>query len=141
MAGAAGFPGRVRIPRPAHPIIDESPVRFSFKYLDLISEKFAFELCDREFLRCLLEEFKRLSARSVSEFCEYDNERHSHFITFADTTEPGGFPGLEDQIEPEVFWQFSLVCNCPWRVHGFFVDSVFYVVWLDPEHRLDGQRN
>jgi hypothetical protein len=23
-----------------------------------------------------------------------------------------------------------------WRVHGFFISSVFYIVWLDPEHQL-----
>jgi hypothetical protein len=141
MAGAVEIRARARIPIPAHPTTDQSPVRFSFKYLDLVSEKFAFERCKNDFLRCLLEELKRLSACNVSEFCEYDNERHSHAITFLDTTEPNGFPGLEDQLEPEYFWQFSLVRNRPWRVHGFFIDSVFYVVWLDPEHRLDGRRN
>ncbi len=139
MAGAVEIRARVRIPKPAHPTIDLSPVRFSFKYLDLASD--SFERCEKDFLRSLLEEFKRLSACTVSEFCEYDNERHSHAIAFLDTTEPTGFPGLDEQLEPEVFWQFGVVRNRPWRVHGFFIDSVFYVVWLDPEHRLDGQRN
>lgn len=140
MAGAPETRVRARIPKPIHPTIDESPVRFSFKYLDLAHEKFSFERCEIGFLRCLFEEFRCLSARNVSEFCEYDNARHSHAITFADTTEPSGFPGLDDQLEPEVCWQFGICRTRPWRVHGFFIDSVFYVVWLDPEHLLDGRR-
>jgi hypothetical protein len=141
MAGAGQGQARTRIPKPAHPTVDSSPVRFSFKYLDLESEKFAFGRCESDFLRCLLDEFKSLSACNVSEFCEYDNDRHSHAIVFPDTTEPCGFPGIEDQAEPEVCWQFGILRDRPWRVHGFFIESVFYVVWLDPEHRLDGQRN
>lgn len=141
MAGAVDRLPRVRVPRPPHPTIDPSPVRFSFKYLDLRSEKFAFRYCETDFLESLLEEFRRLSACTVSEFCEWDNERHSHAIAFAETTEPDGFPGLDDQLEPEVFWQFGLVRKRPWRIHGFFIDSVFYVVWLDPDHRLHGRQN
>jgi hypothetical protein len=89
-------------------------------------------------LHDLFEEFKRLSTGIVSDCCEYDNERHSHYIHFEETTEPNGF-GLDEQIEPETFWQFGLRPDRPWRIHGFFIDSIFYVVWLDPQHRLDGR--
>jgi hypothetical protein len=32
--------------------------------------------------------------------------------------------------------QFSLSSNKHGRVHGFFIDEVFYVVWLDADHLL-----
>jgi hypothetical protein len=142
MAGATDNKtrARTRIPRPAHPTLNQSQVKFSFQYLDLESEKFGFDRCGIEFLKCFLCEMKRLGRHTVAEFCEWDNDRHSHAIEFSETTEPGGFPGLDDQLEPEEFWQFGLVRTRPWRVHGFFIDSVFYVVWLDPEHRLSGTK-
>lgn len=128
-----------RIPRPP-PIQDPSPVTFSLKYLDLESNnKFGFELCTHEFLRALLLELKRLCAGTVSQFCEWDNTRQSHAFVFNETTEPEGFLRLDEQLEPEFYWQFGIERSRPWRVHGFFIDSVFYIVWLDPEHRLNAQ--
>ena len=40
---------------------------------------------------------------------------------------------LREQIEP---YQFSLTSNKHERIHGFFIDEVFYVVWADPKHKL-----
>ena len=122
---------------PPPPVLDTSPVTFSFKYLDVQGNaKFLFQHCDGEFLEHLILELQRLSAGTVSEFCEYDHERQSHAIRFGETTEPAGFTHLGEQVEPEEFWQFGFRRDRPWRVHGFFIDSVFYIVWLDPHHRL-----
>lgn len=40
---------------------------------------------------------------------------------------------LRDTVEP---YQFSLSSHVNGRVHGFFLDHVFHIVWLDPNHRL-----
>ena len=45
-----------------------------------------------------------------------------------------GIRGWEEY--DEAAWQFSISANEHGRVHGFLIDNVFYVVWLDPEHRL-----
>jgi hypothetical protein len=125
-----------RIPAP-HPTVDTSPVTFSFKYLDLVgNRKFFFVHCERDFLEHLLTELARLSRGTVTDFCEYDNDRHSHAIIFEDTGEPHGFANLGEQVEPEEYWQFGIRPDRRWRVHGFFIDSVFYIVWLDPLHNL-----
>jgi hypothetical protein len=125
-----------RIPRP-HPVLDTSPVTFSFKFLDVTdNEKFVFGHCTMDFFEHLLVELQRLSRGTVMDFCEYDNERHSHAIIFENTQEPQGFANLSEQVEPEEYWQFGIRPDRPWRVHGFFIDSVFYVVWLDPKHNL-----
>ena len=87
-------------------------------------------------MEALFGELKRLSAGTVSDLCEYDNDRHSHAIIFEDTQEPDGFAHLDEQVEPEQYWQFGIRADQPWRVHGFFIDSVFYIVWLDPLHNL-----
>ena len=144
MSAPGGIPPgasrRDRIPKVSPPhLIDGATIQFSFKHLDLESnDKFNVDRCGRDFLRALLEEIKRMSSWTVAHFCEYDNERHGHYINFGDTTEPEGFRQLEEQLEPELFWQFSVQPNKPWRVHGFLIDATFFIVWLDPEHLLEG---
>ncbi|HDZ68887.1 MAG TPA: hypothetical protein ENH43_00500 [Phycisphaerales bacterium] len=32
-------------------------------------------------------------------------------------------------------WQFG-ISKDNGRVHGFFIEDFFYIVWIDPEHRL-----
>ncbi|MEP7363218.1 MAG: hypothetical protein ABI972_08180 [Acidobacteriota bacterium] len=128
-----------RIPAPAT-LVDDTPVTFSFKYLDLeTNPKFAFDLCDLVFIKALLVELSTRSGIPICDFCEWDNGRQNHRIVFQETTEPNGFPGLNEQIQPDEFWQFGIIATRQWRVHGFFLDSVFYIVWLDPTHSLYGR--
>jgi hypothetical protein len=134
VGGMLGPP--VHIPR-SHPTVDESPVYFSFKYLDLDSnEKFAIDRCEADFLASLLKELHGICQGQVWNLADFENRRHNHMISFAETTEPNGFIHLPEQVEPEVYWQFAVLQSHTWRVHGFFIASVFYIVWLDPYHQL-----
>ena len=60
-----------------------------------------------------------------------------HPIDWKDTTEPYGF-GIpnEEKIVLDPPYQFQISANEHGRVHGFFRDNVFYIVWLDPDHNL-----
>ena len=51
------------------------------------------------------------------------------------TSEPSGF-GLKGQLGQCEGWQFQISSNEHGRVHGIFINDVFFVVWLDPEHAL-----
>lgn len=33
-------------------------------------------------------------------------------------------------------FEFSVSANEHGRVHGFFIGNIFYIVWLDPDHKL-----
>ena len=33
-------------------------------------------------------------------------------------------------------YEFSITSNERGRCHGFFINTIFYIVWLDPEHKL-----
>jgi hypothetical protein len=61
------------------------------------------------------------------------------------TTEPNGFaeiePAQEGALWTDTPWQFGLwgaegTTAGAFRVHGFIVEAVFYIVWLDPLHKL-----
>ena len=43
--------------------------------------------------------------------------------------------GLGEDADEDA-WEFSLTANKHGRVFGFFVENVFYIVWLDPDHKL-----
>ncbi|OWQ47286.1 hypothetical protein CDL60_12480 [Roseateles noduli] len=60
----------------------------------------------------------------------------AHRHHWHETTEPQGFPRLSGEWDGHEAWQFQLSANKHGRVHGILVDEVFYIVWLDPEHRL-----
>ena len=82
------------------------------------------------------------SAGSVDEFLDQNNKEHRHVIDFEATREKDGFmgaPGVdEDQLNYAQAWQFGVAVKTEWRVHGFVIEDTFYVVWLDPMHRLSG---
>ena len=71
----------------------------------------------------------------VSEFRGNKTIR-SHAIKWDDTSAPGGFAHLSEQMQACEPWQFAISANEYGRVHGILLDTVFYVVWFDPEHRL-----
>jgi hypothetical protein len=58
-----------------------------------------------------------------------------HPIKWSDTNQDSfGIPNEEQLID--IPYQFSLSSNEHGRVHGFFIEEIFYVVWLDPNHDL-----
>ena len=75
---------------------------------------------------------------------DMNNTEHRHCLSFRETAEPEGFQGIDpanDELWTEEAWQFALpgVRGEPsggWRVHGFIVNDMFHIVWLDPEHKL-----
>jgi hypothetical protein len=58
-----------------------------------------------------------------------------HPIDWDDTTETCFGLVNEEQLVSQPY-QFQLSSNEYGRVHGFFIENVFYIVWLDPDHLL-----
>jgi hypothetical protein len=135
MPETSGVRGHIPKIEPPHSVMDEE-VSFSFKYLAHDSNpKFLASECDSDYFCALLSTIKNLSRSTVHFLCYDYDSNHSHQLNFEHTSEANGF-GLEEQIEPEYPWQFSLAGHPTWRVYGFFIGSIFYVVWLDRLHRL-----
>jgi hypothetical protein len=57
-------------------------------------------------------------------------------LVWKNTTEPNGFGIPKEDELLNVSYQFQTSANEYGRVHGFFSENVFYIVWLDPEHNL-----
>ncbi|PSF35601.1 hypothetical protein C7H19_16045 [Aphanothece hegewaldii CCALA 016] len=84
----------------------------------------------------LLERLKALSSLTAQELLvNRSSTLRCHPINWEDTSENGfGLPNEEQLVDTP--YQFSLSSNEHGRVHGFFIDDVFYIVWLDPQHLL-----
>ena len=51
-------------------------------------------------------------------------------------TEAGfGIPN-EEKLVGTPYQIFQLSSNQHGRVHGFFIENICYIVWLDPDHKL-----
>jgi len=112
-------------------------VSFSFMYYQDDKEKFSIRGRDVRYLEVLLRRLRDLSKLTVQEIVNNRSKSlRCHPIDWQDTTEPNGF-GIpnEDQVVVTAY-QFQISANEHGRVHGFFRDNVFYIVWLDPDHNL-----
>lgn len=129
-----------KIPRPSP--LDKKPdfrhIRFSFKYLDLVTnDKFGLHQLQEETVEKLLNRMKAISAMTLREFrtCDKDRAYRIHDIKWERTTEENGFTCLNEQLRDEEAWQFMLGLK-KGRVHGLLIEETFFVVWLDPRHLL-----
>jgi hypothetical protein len=119
---------------------DSDRISFSFHYLNLNHEKFNIDSKPTQYFIKLVDRLKSISSMESSQFIEHsDQTLRCHRIKWEKTTEKSfGIPN-EDTIV-DVPRQFSISANRHGRVHGFFIGNVFYVVWLDPEHKLYSNR-
>jgi hypothetical protein len=112
-------------------------VRFSFRHYTPCEK---FDLPDGvrtgPYVEALLERMREISGMRLSEFMRPGNTLRSHHHDWHDTSEQEGYKHLSKQLQGCSPWQFSVSSNAHGRVHGILIDDVFYVVWLDPEHRL-----
>lgn len=110
---------------------------FSFKYLQTHNEKFSIRDRDANYFIILLERLRDLSTLTAQEVkMNRSQSLRCHPIKWRETTEPNGFGIPNEQELVTIPYQFSLSTNEHGRVHGFFIEDMFYIVWLDPNHNL-----
>ena len=109
---------------------------FSFKYYQDDHPKFNCEGKQEKYWLVLVKKLKDLSSWTQLDLIQNGNKTlRCHPIDWEDTTETSfGLKQEDDLVETP--YQFSLSSNEHGRVHGFFIDETFYVVWLDPDHKL-----
>jgi hypothetical protein len=118
--------------------LDEGYLKFCFKYLDLhTNPKFSLKHSQSGYLDKLLCRLKDVSGCPLKDLTgPNDNALRCHPIDWRDTTEPAGFPNLHPQLKDAQPRQFQISSNVHGRVHGIFLDDIFFVIWLDPRHKL-----
>ena len=124
---------------PLPPLTPTRPpaLSFSFRYF-VHRPPFGVPGGSPTYLLALLERLRDLCSLTATELrANRHRALRCHPIRWPDTTEPNGFAHLNAAIREQATpYQFSLSGNEYGRVHGFFDGDVFFVIWLDPEHRL-----
>lgn len=117
-------------------------ISFSFKYYEKNHDKFVVDNKQTEYWLTLLERLRSLSSWSVQELLiNRSSSIRFHPIKWEDTSEKKEFRLPDEEQLVDIPYQFSLSSNQHGRVHGFFIDQVFYIVWLDPDHLLYPSRD
>lgn len=114
-------------------------VRFSFKYHKR-TEKFNLDSKDEKYqskyLRVLLERLQEYCTNPAHDLmCKRSHATRCKRINFEKSTESCfGIKG-EEQLVDHPF-ELNMSTDKYGRIHGFFIDDTFFVVWLDPDHKL-----
>jgi len=112
-------------------------VIFSYKYLDLMHNKFCIDSQVVEYFVKLISRLSDISKMTVEELRRPLNNKslRSHAVKWEEVSEDCfGIPN-EDEIDTEP-WQFCISKSQHGRVCGFIINNVFYIRWFDPEHKL-----
>lgn len=84
---------------------------------------------------CSFENFKKY----ISSDKGYAKSNHIHPIDWNDNRiREKKFTSLNEKLMEQIkddCWQLG-INSTTFRIHGFFIENVFYVVWLDPLHML-----
>ncbi len=112
-------------------------ISFSFRYYQDDKDKFSIRGKDAKYLASLLGRLRDLSKLTALELINNQSKSlRCHVINWQDTTENNGFGIPNEEQLVNTPYQFQISANEYGRVHGFFNENIFYVVWLDPEHNL-----
>lgn len=112
-------------------------MNFSFLYFDTASQLFTVNDCEPNYLGKFTERLKALSQITPAQARNQQSSTlHFDKIRWEGTpVSEFGFP-KEEEIAGDEAWEFEITRNAHGRVHGFFIDETFYIVWIDPKHKL-----
>lgn len=112
-------------------------VSFSFRHYQDDKDKFSIGGRDAKYLASLLRRLRDLSQLNSQEIINNQSKSlRCHGIAWQDTTEPNGFGIPNEAMLVNIPYQFQISANEYGRVHGFFSENIFYIVWLYPDHNL-----
>jgi len=140
--------------KPASPVTatkfenDNTCLIISYKHLCLSNKKYSMDLVNdsKEKISYYDSLYKKLNEYSQHENFKkyvtsnhwYRNTNHIHLINWNDIKiKEACFSSLDKSLMDQVkndCWQLGI--NQQFRIHGFFIENVFYIVWLDPLHNL-----
>jgi hypothetical protein len=118
-------------------VVADLKICFSFEHFDASDTEMCPPIFKPHYTQTLMERLKALSTATLKEFMNSRNKStRAHPLEWNETARPQGFLHLNEHLRATSAWQFQLSANEHGRVHGFFIGHIFYIVWLDQNHRL-----
>jgi hypothetical protein len=122
---------------PITSVITEDKIHFRFDHFDAEHPHFKDSNFPCEWASALLRRLKDLQRCTIDYFKKdrgFRKTQHVHPIEWENANLYSFGIHNGEEFDDDA-WQFGL-SKTAGRVHGFFIDNLFYIVWLDPEHRL-----
>ncbi|WP_111292245.1 hypothetical protein [Bacillus safensis] len=115
-------------------------VVFSWKYFDKDHKVYNCGGIEMPWIISLVETFKNISSLELKDLRSVEGQRRGlrfHQIRWGKVQEEK-FNFNEDFFEQirDNCYQLSL-STAKGRFHGFLIDNIFFIVWLDPHHQLE----
>ncbi len=124
--------------KPSHAVragtsVQNKTINFSFECVALTGDQFALESVSDNILRELIKKMQYYGTIEPRHLRNYDH--HCHPIDWKDSrVTRTGFTHLDEQKQAYPAWQLNIVGIA--RMHGFFSENTFYIVWFDSNHEL-----
>ena len=117
--------------------IKEGYIHFRFDHFDAEHSFFEDSVFTPDWAKKLLKRLKTFQQCTIHQFQKDRSFKQSQYVheikwDAANLGSFGIYKGEEYDLDA---WQFGL-SKAKGRIHGFFIGDFFYIVWLDPEHRL-----
>lgn len=123
------------------PIV-EGNIHFRFDYFDSSHTFFDGSNADYNWIRSLIKRLKELQNITVDIFKTNMGFRQSQYVHPINWNNAKlnsfGLQNVSQDLDEDA-WQFG-ISKANGRVHGFFIGDFFYIVWIDPDHRLFNYR-
>ena len=136
---------------PSNEISTTSPnenkkIIFSFEYFDEKESDFSMKQIANpkeairlyESLLKAMKNYSQIDRKKIHDERTYSSSNHIHSIKWQDEKcKKTSFTNLNKKLMEQIkedCWQLGITTK--FRIHGFFIENVFYVVWLDPLHKL-----
>jgi hypothetical protein len=118
------------------PDIKDDYMLFSFKYFDRSNSKFSTDLCKKGYLERFLDRIQHISNMTDKEFLSDRSSLKAHGIDWNKSTESGFPVTVPSHLHDYKLYQFGIDNKEHGRVHGIIIDHLFFVIWIDPDHKL-----
>ena len=129
---------KTRIARPSK--IREKRVCFNLNNLYCSHPVFSYDDRESQYFCKVLERLKSVSMMTRTELMgQRSRTLKVHPIDFAEERVSEDTFGLGEDADNDAF-QLNVSANEHGRIHGYFIENIFYIVWLDPEHKLYPRR-
>lgn len=121
--------------------IEDQKICFSFLYFDSSDAEVCPPTFQPHYTQTLMERLKALSSWSLNDFVNnHSKSLRAHTHDWEKTSRPKGFAHLNEQLRSCLAWQFQLSRDEHGRVHGFFINNTFHIIWLDRDHKVYSKR-
>jgi hypothetical protein len=116
-------------------VVKKPTLKFSFKFLDFNDPLFQIDHCKSKWFKQLFERKKNYCSMDPATIKNGGDATRCHPIKWEETNRPMGF-SIGTKLSRDIDAHQLTISQNNGRIHGFFTEDIFNLVWFDPDHLL-----